>query len=69
MTLVKLALMLYFFMIAYKAACQSLLKVFLKCMDLDRKESDEVFPAAYRSVLLVCLNVNDYKALFNGYCL
>ena len=32
MTGIRLALMLYFFMIAHKAACQNLLKAFLKSM-------------------------------------
>ena len=32
MSRIRLALMLYFFMVAHKAACQTLLKVFLKYM-------------------------------------
>ena len=32
MTWIKLVLMLYFFMVAHKAACQILLKAFLKSM-------------------------------------
>ena len=32
MTRIRLVLILYFFMVAYKAACQTLLKAFLKSM-------------------------------------
>ena len=32
MTWIRFVLMLYFFMVAYKAACQTLLKAFLKSM-------------------------------------
>ena len=32
MTQIRLMLMLYFFMVAHKAACQTLLKAFLKPM-------------------------------------
>ena len=34
MTWVKLVLMLYFFMVAHKAACQTLSKAFLKSEDM-----------------------------------
>ena len=34
MTLIRFVLMLYFFVVAYKAACQTLSKAFLKSMKI-----------------------------------